>query len=495
MSRRPRHPEPPLRCSALAALLPRLAALPEARRAEVIRHAEQLHDTLDAEQTYPFDFLAFRLTGFRRDHGDDALYVGDAVLHDLRWIIDALGRTTPLPAAQDDARGVDDWAMRLNVNPKTLRRWREAGLRWRWITPASGGRRVIGHTADAFEHFKSQHPQRFAKALDFSQTDTKTRKALIECARRLADANPQRSLNDVAKQLADELGRAHETVRLQLDKHDTEHPDDAVFAARRGPLDAAQRRDLRRLRRQGVPLAALTKRFGKSAPALQRAGLEHRAEVIRRVPIRFVPSPLFERQDAEEVFLRSTPTEQTAHKPPAPTDDLPATLRRFFSITPPDNDQAHRAFLRFNFLKSKAARLRDALPKPYQLRARELSEIEGAIRRAGRTRRALLADHLPPVLSVARRQLSGSKHEPRAKTSALLRLLTAALPVLADAVEQFNASGNTSFETFLRNRLLKAFATVDPTGRDQPGHASRRRSQEDLTEEFLAAARDVAIRT
>ena len=90
--RPPLPPLPPYKCSPLAASVPAWLALDDERRGDMLERAERLHDELDAAGVYPFAFIAFRLTGFRRDHGDDSLLVGEALLADLRTLIDQLSR-------------------------------------------------------------------------------------------------------------------------------------------------------------------------------------------------------------------------------------------------------------------------------------------------------------------------------------------------------------------------------------------------------------------
>ena len=70
-------------------------------------------------------------------------------------------------------------ALRLNVSTKTLSRWRKDGLRWRWVTPMPGARKVIGFTADAVERFTAQHGQRVSRAMTFTQISSDDRQRIL----------------------------------------------------------------------------------------------------------------------------------------------------------------------------------------------------------------------------------------------------------------------------------------------------------------------------
>ncbi len=264
----------------------------------MLRRAEQFHDDLDPATAYPFAYLAFRLTGFRRDHGDDSLLIGQALRPDLRLLIDQLSHGLDLPASDGDALTAPQLAARLNVSTKTLSRWRKAGLRWRWITvsppapPSSStlsppshnptaksppvARKVIAFTANAVEHFRQLHPERIDKAATFTQLTPAQRARLLQRARRLAAATDA-TFNQVAAHLSRRSGRALETIRLILEKHDRDHPGDQLFADRTGPLTPRQKRLISRAYRMGIHVGKLAERFRRSRATIYRVILDRRA--------------------------------------------------------------------------------------------------------------------------------------------------------------------------------------------------------------------------
>ena len=64
-------------CQPLAELTGQLLVGPVEKRIEQIRRAERLHDLIDQDQNYPFDFINYSITGYHSE-SDDAILVGAA---------------------------------------------------------------------------------------------------------------------------------------------------------------------------------------------------------------------------------------------------------------------------------------------------------------------------------------------------------------------------------------------------------------------------------
>ena len=462
---------PEFHCAPLADLAATLLGREEALRDAAMRRAETLHDQIDPDTTYPFAFLAFRLTDRRREYGVDALYVGQAVRADLRLLIDQLSRTLILPPADGDARSTVQLAAELNVSTKTLSRWRADGLRWRWIAPDAAAlkpdskppaqvRRVIGFTAEAVARYTERRADKVARATGFSQMTDAQRDKLIARARRLAHTTDA-TLNQVAAHLAKRSGRALETLRLILEKHDRDHPDDPLFADRTGPLTARQKRLISRAHRVGIGVGKLAERFRRSRGTIYRVLLERRVARCQRLPLSCVAHPNFAHDDAVAVYLRPglIPTRDALRRGPqstVPLDDLPPELAKLYVRPVVSTDKIRSLFLRYNFLKHTAATLREGWART-AAPAGEVDRFERSVTQAAQVRSLLVTWHLPAVLSVARRHVSGiDRPGPR-----LIELLELANPVLIDAVENYDAARRPTFENVLTNRLLTAFAARD----------------------------------
>ncbi|MEM7625911.1 MAG: hypothetical protein AAF333_09800 [Planctomycetota bacterium] len=487
---------PAYRCTPLATLAPQWLALAEDRRVDLLRRAEALHDSLDPDAAYPLEFLAFRLTGFRRDYGDDSLLVGSAVLPDLRLLIDQISKTLTLSPSEGNARTVEQLAADLNVSTKTLSRWRKDGLRWRWVTPGTGGaksRRVIAFTADAVEHYRGNRPDRVAKASSFTQLTDAQRERLIQRARRLA-ATTDATFNQVAAHLAKRTGRALETVRLILEKQDRDHPEEPLFADRTGPLTSRQKRLISRAHRMGVGVGKLAERFRRSRATIHRVILDRRAARAMRLKLGYVANPQFDRPDAADVYLRTNLDPEKSDstlladtpRSAVPVDGLPAELRPLYVQPIVSPDKIRSLFLRYNFLKHRAQQTRERFAHA-PARARDLDLFEQDVARAARGRSLLVTWHLPVILSVARRHLVG---KPSNTPTRLIQLLEVGNPLLIDAVETYDAAASPTFESVLTNRLLQAFATAPGSHR---GKALRRATAAEVMQRILDLADESGV--
>lgn len=481
---------PVYRCSPLAEAASAWMGLDAPHRDKLMRNAEALHDQLEDDAAYPFAFVAFRLTGFRRDYGDDSLLVGQALRPDLRTLIDRVSKTLALPVGDGDAVTGDVLAAKLNVSTKTLSRWRKAGLRWRWVVQIPGARPVIGFTAEAVQQFRERQSGRVEKATHFSQLSAAQRQRIVDRARRLA-ATTDATFNQVAAHLAKRTGRALETIRLILEKHDSAQVSEGakLFADRTGPLTPRQKRLISRAQRMGVGVGKLAERFRRSRATIHRVVLDRRAARALRLPLSAVMHANFARADAAEVYLRANleplPRRRDASGAhlsgngngngngdgplfsSVPLDGLPAELRPLYTQPVVSGDKIRSLFLRYNFLKHRALTTRDTFAHA-PARARDLDRFEHDIARAARVRSLLVTWHLPGVLSVARRHLVG---KPENTTTGLMQLLELGNPVLIDAVDAYDAAARPTFDSVLTNRLLKAFATPPAPGnqRRPPG--------------------------
>lgn len=454
-----------------------------------------MHDQLDPDAAYPFEFIAFRLTGFRRDYGDDSLLVGQALLPDLRTLIDQLSKTVPLPASDGNALTADALASQLNVSTKTLSRWRKAGLRWRWITPMKNARPVIGFTAAAVEQFRAKQSKRVAKASTFTQLTAAQRERLIARARRLS-ATTDATFNQVAAHLAKRTGRALETVRLILEKHDQQQadPQDKLFADRTGPLSARQKRLISRAHRVGVPVGKLAERFRRSRATIHRVVLDRRAARAMRLRLDVIPNVNFNRPDAADVYLRASlePVKANKHTllSAVPLDGLPDELRPLYSQPVVSPDKIRSLFLRYNFLKHRAIATREKFAHA-PARAADLNQFEADIARAARVRSLLVTWHLPVVLSVARRHLVG---KPDNTASHLLQLLELGNPVLIDAVERYDAAARPTFDSVLTNRLLQTFAApIGTFAKRGHGKARKRATAAEVMQRMINLADESGV--
>lgn len=453
-----------------------------------VSRLETLHDQIDPAKNYPLDFLYYRITGYRRDAKDAVVLAGEAILPDLRLMIDALSRSVrvPMDDAGDPAETVQQLAERLGVSTKTISRWRTAGMRWRWVAPKDGGRKIVVVPHAASQRYIADHPEQVKRAAEFTQIDPDTRKKIIERARQIVRRR-EASLNQVAAHLASKTGRGLETIRQVLANFDRDNPARAIFTDHTGPLTHKQKRVIARAYRMGVPVDKIAERFGRTRSTVYRALHQLSAGKAGRISLEYIASPTFEREDADEVILGRSLDSLTEPKQQADIaiDDLPEAVRPLFRQPVIPHDKVRTLFVRYNFVKFRAAKTREGFDK-YSPGAKQVERFNDWVKQAGQLRDFLVRIHLPVVLSVSRRHLIG---QPSPGTTRLMELIEAGLGVLIQSVETFNPTRQTRFDSILTNRLMGHFATESNT----PNRLARRVKRNDALARLNALASEAGV--
>lgn len=446
------------RSTTLAELTRQLIYLPPDRRAEAVRHAERLHDELEPEKNYPIDFVVYRLTDRRVPPTENVTLVGEAILPDLRLLIDALSRSIELHCdAADPGKTTKELAESLGVSTKTIARWRDAGLRWRWGVRA--GKPTVLITQSALNAFQVRHADRVTTARGYTRLTGLEKSRVIDRARRLANA-ADASQMAILSHLAKRTGRSVEALRLLVLHHDEEHPDQAVFAGRTGPLTDAQKQKIDQAYRDGATVSALCERFSKTRSTVYRAIHEGRARRVCSMTIDAVHSPIFERDDADEVLTQPVARREQARQPGSKLiQSLPEQLKPIYDRLIEPDEVVRSLIVRYNFLKYQAARLQSVICQAPP-RASELDQFDELLLKIDEARGAVIAAILPVTLSIARRQLTRPHH---ADGAALMRLLRIAHRVLIEQIDLYDPAVAHTFESVLTNHLLRSLARpIDP---------------------------------
>lgn len=448
------------RSSELAELTRQLMYAPTDKRAEVVPHAEHLHDALDADKNYPIDFVVYRLTGRRVPPSENVMLVGEAIKPDLRLLIDALSRSIELACnATDPGKTTKELAESLGVSTKTVARWRDAGLRWRW--GVRGGKPTVLITQSALDAFQNDQAARVATARQFSRLTASEKSCVIERARRLANASDA-SQKAILTHLAKRTGRSIEAIRQLIHQHDAAHPEQAVFADRTGPLTDAQKQEINGAYRGGMTVSALCERYNKTRSTIYRAIHEARAKQICSMTIDAVLSPIFEREDADEVLAQPIPRSESARRLGAEAiDALPDNLKAIYDRPIEPNETVRSLIVRYNFLKYQARNLQRVICASAP-RASELNQFDALLAKIDKARGEVIAAVLPITLSVARRQLTG-RH--RQDIASLLPMLRTAHQVLFEQIDRYDPAVAHPFESVLTNHLLRSMAR--PIARDK----------------------------
>ncbi len=458
---------------------------PDKRMAQLLL-AEKLHDEIDPGTNYPLDYIKYRITRWRLESGDATFLVGDAILPDLRLIIDSLSKSLDLRLDHNESmETLETLASRLNVSTKTINRWRKLGLRWRWVSGRLGGRKQIAFTDKAVELFIQRHSDRVSRAEQFTQIPPSERNKIISRAARILRARNV-SFNHICEHLARKTGRSLETIRLLIEKHDSRNPDNAVFRHRTGPLTSRQKKIIARAHQRGISIKTIMQRFNRSRSTIYRAVYEHQAAERCRHHIHYIFSKTFDREEADDIYLQRdilTDALSKASISHVSVDDLPAPLNQLFHQRVIDPSSLQSLFLRYNYSKYVATALQQRM-RSDTVSASDLKRFDRLMHHAGELKCILVKTHLPVVLSIARRHVAGLYHHQEVM---LLPLLQHGNQVLCQTIESYEPSRSQPFSSYLSNRLMQAFVQFSARQESTRPLARRRNAVQEQVAATLAA--------
>jgi len=197
-----RHPVMKELTEQLAGTEKRKSLVPVAKRRSQFERAGKLLGEIDPAKGYPYQFVCFRVTGFRTDAYPDLLIPGGDLRHDLRVLTDRLDRSLPaLPIEQaaEPLVTLGQVSKRLNVSAKTLRRWKDRHfLVGRRVLV--NGRRHLGFPAAVIDRFVATFRGQVERGGRFSHLSESEKDEILRHARALARAGG--SLTAVSRRVA-----------------------------------------------------------------------------------------------------------------------------------------------------------------------------------------------------------------------------------------------------------------------------------------------------
>ncbi len=244
---------------------------PKERRLEQVARAEQLLGEIEGAKRYPYEYLCFRITGYRPEGWPALVLDGGDVQHDLRLFVEDLSATARQAADQVDepVLTVDEVSRRYNVSPRTVTRWRRQGLVARRFV--IGGRTKVGFLESSLRRFVTAHREQVERGSRFRQLTEAERDEIIRRARRMALVRPgQAGLVEIARRIARKMSRSTETIRLALKTYDREHPDRAIFPNTAPPLDDEAKAQIYLRFRMGVSAEVLARQYHRTRSSIYR---------------------------------------------------------------------------------------------------------------------------------------------------------------------------------------------------------------------------------
>jgi hypothetical protein len=427
-------------------------APPETRRRHM-EAAEQLVAEIDPSRLYPSEFVVYKITGYRPEAGEQSVsLVGAALVSDLVTLVQRLSESIEIPAGEGgrDAVRFDRLGLMLGVSLRTLQRYRREGLVCHYVVFSDGVKRLACFQ-DAVKRFVDGHRARVDRAATYTRLPEPQRQAIVAEARLLRRAE-ELSLNNAARRLARRHGRAHETVRAILRRHERSS-DEAIFAET-GPLRARHRRFVHRAVGFGIPVGTIASHLGKTRPTIHRALNRRRAELLRSLHLRFVELPIMERPEAEPVVLAADAVARGLDDLLPQADAL--TLLEAARAAPNPEENLERSLLAgCAILKHRA---RDGIAGlDEQPSAESLDEIETQLRWASALKRRLVSLGMPAAIVAVERTLGRPLYDcPADEIVALLRLAACVVAGVVETIDPARDQRLAHAAGFATNRRLAA---------------------------------------
>ena len=420
-------------------------------RLRQIERAERLLEELAPEENYHYRDICERITSFRPEMESDVVLSGEEIVHDLRCFVEDLSDSADIPieAVEEQVFTVKDLSERYNVSTKTVDRWRDRGLVSRRFK--IGNRKRVGFLKSSVDRFVERHSEEINRGSRFSQLSEEERESIIRRARRMARYGGCPA--EISRRLARKLGRSVEAIRYTLKNYDQEHPESAVFPLASTPMTEELRNEIFRSFRRGVPVDVLANRYCRTKSSVYRIVSEVRAQRLLEQPIDYMDSEEFHEPDADEAILNSTPPEGNKATPTRVPPGLPPYLASLYSIPLLTKDEEVYYFRKMNYLKFKAANLRESID-PIRPKTRDMNQIEEYLDKAVEIKNFLIRSNLRLVVSIAKRHIK--------PTGNFFEMVSDGNMSLIRAIEKFDYSKGNKFSTYASWAIMKNFARSIP---------------------------------
>ncbi|MFQ5429572.1 MAG: sigma-70 family RNA polymerase sigma factor [Phycisphaerae bacterium] len=473
------------RCPEIQQLLHELILSPAKLRLRQMQGVLRAIELIDPKLDYPYTFVCYQITGYRpRRTPDEVPLDGRALIEDLIDLAEALSRSSPIPtsAMHDRIYGVEALAQRFKVSAKTICRWRRRGLLGWWYRDEDAPPR-LAFSERAVQSFVARHLDLVRRGASFKLMRGCEKTRIVTRARELV-ATEGCSLHAVTLRLAEETGRAVETIRYTLRRFDQEHPGEALFDR----LEEARALDedevIYEAFAKGETPDELAGRFNKPRSEIEHIVAAVRVRHLAAQPIDYIYNDAFDAPEAERDITGPSPEadgtdgDTTATLAGVPTE-LPAYLRELYRTPLLSAEQERHLFRKMNYLLHRAEVLRRAIAAdPESATVADADAVDAELDAAREIKDHLIQANLRLVVSIAKRHLRG-----RPATN-LFELVSDGNLALIRAIDKFDYGRGFRFSTYASWAIMRCFARSVPEADTQ---ATRFQTGQD---EVLASTRD-----
>ncbi len=455
-------------------------------------NAEKLIEELDPQRTYTYEYVCFRVTGFRPDAIPNELISGEDARHDLRLLVEDVVDSADLSVEDvpEPVSTVEQLSRKFNVSTKTIARWRQQGLVSRRFL--FQGRKRVGFLQSSVDRFVQRNHDRVERGARFSQLTDQERDEIVFRARRLARAGACPS--DVARRIAERMERSVETIRYTLKEYDRTHKDDAIFSDRTGILSDRAKQEMYRSYQMGASIMELARKHDRTRSSIHRILQEVRGHRIMELPLDFIPNESFGRPGAAKQILSPMPPSELPIRRVRVPGGLPPYLSALYDVPLLTREQEQHLFRRMNYLKYQASKLREKL-NTAKASPQNMAEIERLYEESVEVKNQIVRSNLRLVVSIAKRHVTPSDN--------FFELVSDGNISLIRAAEKFDYSRGNKFSTYASWAIMKNFARTIPgeyryrerfrTSQDEAFQAAIDEGNNPISEESLQQRRKQQI--
>jgi RNA polymerase primary sigma factor/RNA polymerase sigma factor len=426
---------------------------PREKKLEQLDRAESLLRNIDITKTYNYEFVCYRITGFRPEKSPITPVKGADLRHDIHCFIEDLSESADVKAEEigQPVHTVDELSKMFNVSTKTISRWRQQGLVSRKFI-FDGGRKRVGFLHSSVDSFVKRNKSKVKRGERFSQLTKQDKGDIIERARRLAKAGGCPA--EVTRRIAHSMSRSVETIRYTIRQFDDQNPDLAVFPDQTGPLNLEIKERIYSDFLSGRSADQIAKRYCRTKTTVYRVVNEMRAMAIMELPLDFMDNEEFHRKAADKrILLSEYPIPETKSRRTKPPAGLPRYLASLYETGLLTREQEGWLFRKFNYLKCKARKLRDQMD-PTRARSTDMNLIEDLYNEAVKVKNKIVQSNLRLVVSIAKRHVTVADD--------FFQLVSDGNMSLIRAVEKFDYARGNKFSTYASWAIMKNYARTIP---------------------------------
>ena len=437
----------------MADLAQQLTLSPRRLRIKQIHGIEKLLGLIEADQSYPFEFVCYHITGYRKRGADAGCSVpAKALIHDLVMMAEFLSRKSDLSVSElnEPYQTHQETADALGVSTKTIRRWRDRGLMGIRVVYADGVNR-LAFLQQTVERFVDRNKRLVAKGASFQQLTIAERRRIVERARELTSSEPLK-LHAASRIIAEEIGRAVETVRYTLRRYDHAHPDSALFTGN-GSIHCERHLAIWQCHEAGESNASIADAFDCSVEEVEQVFRVVQVQKWARMKWDHVHHELFDASQADALILDiPEPAGDGAASPSVPRD-LPPYLRSLYHTPLLTTQQEQDVFRRYNYLKFKVGKALQATD-PLTISVEAFDALRKLVEQVESTRQRIIQANLRLVVSITRRHVGWSFN--------FFEVVSDGNMSLMRAVEKFDFSRDVKFSTYATWAISKNYARTLP---------------------------------